>query len=445
VRLKPSTCNFRAIAAPGRNLLFNGVTGALYDLDDAESRVVESLLDERRPAGHDDAPVFRAALVDGGFLVDSRRDEASELLARGTEECRADDVLEVDINPTWGCNSRCRYCYIVPRPGRMKPSTEKAIGAFLRQQVPRFSEVRLSWAGGEPLLCSDTVLSLTRLARDVAAGSSVRLVVVLLTNGLLLEGELARRLEAAGLTHCHVTVDGLANTHDRLRPRAGERPSWAKTMKNLHRLLEVTSTVTLNLRVNVDDSNIREAGSLLDSFDSADRARIRVDLSPVMPRASRTGAVRVPSPGLLHALSLLARHAIRAGFKVIQPRCDANRRTYCSAEKECNFHIGPDGALMKCHDPEIPEAKVGRLTLDGTKALNSRYSTWHSLPVGAPHCRECRFLCLCGGGCRLLRLRGAPSPDCQAWFSDIENLIVNLHLEATLAAGGSAPALPPVP
>ena len=104
-----------------------------------------------------------------------------------------------------------------------------------------------------------------------------------------------------------------------------------------------------------------------------------------------------PSPPLLRALNLLARHAILAGYKIIQPRCSADRRTFCSAEKRCNFHVGPDGTLMKCHDPAIPEANVGRIRPDGIAELDLRYASWHALPSGSPHCRDCRFLCLCGG------------------------------------------------
>lgn len=431
MKLKPSKYNFRASAGPDKNLLFNGFTGALYEFTDAELQLLEPLLNSGCVGGEGETESLRRVLGNGGFLVDSGRDEASELFRRGVDESRACDILELEINPTWECNARCSYCFIAQRSGRMNLVTEGAIGTFLAKQIPRFSEVRLLWSGGEPLLCTDTVCALSRVARDLAASAGVPLTVTLLTNGLLLNQERIRRLESAGVSHCHITLDGLANTHDRFRGIEQGSSPWATTMSNMHRLLNETDAITLNLRINVDESNTREAAQLLDMLDRSKRERIRIDISPVQPPSTEFGVSPAPSRGLLREINLLARRAICAGFRVAQPKCRPNRSTYCSADNLHNFHIGPDGAVTKCHDPAIAEAHVGDLAPDGTLQFGNRYSVWHSIPANESRCWECRYLCVCGGGCRLLRLQGISSPDCHAWFADMEGAIVNAYLEAT--------------
>lgn len=208
-------------------------------------------------------------------------------------------------------------------------------------------------------------------------------------------------------------------------------------MEHLLTLLDVTCAITVNLRINLTVSNLNEAWNLLESFDAARRRRMQVDLTPVIQRPTPGQPVPVPDAALLHDVNLLARHAIESGFRIVEPRCDS-KRLYCPAERRGSFHIGPDGSLMKCHDPAIPEALVGRIGPDGIPELTQHAVAWHALPIGGHECRTCRFLCFCGGGCRLHRIRGRRNEQCQVWFEDIESLVVNRYLEATRSGGSPA-------
>lgn len=438
--LRGSRFNFASTATTGSQLLLNGITGALCELDDSEWSVATQLF-----KGGDDlsrAPAvdeIRGQLRAGGFLVEEGTDEAETLVRRSERGRTRDDVLEIDINPTWSCNARCTYCYVQRSGKRMPPAVVRSVGAFLRRGIPRYPETRLSWAGGEPLLRSEIVIDLTALASEVARASGARLSVTVLSNGLLLDSRRARALEAAGVTHVHVTVDGLAETHDRARPAAGGRPSWGRTMANLRSLVETTETTTLNLRINVEADTLSGAAELLERFEPWQRARMQVDLSPVLRPSAASGQVPAPSPELQREITLLARRAIRLGYRVLQPRCEP-KTLFCTAEKPSTLHIGPDGTLMKCHDPSIPEALVGRLDPEGREVWNTRNDRWSSAAAGTirDECRECRFLCFCGGGCRLRRLRQTEAHDCRAWFADLEGLIANRHLEATVSSVGAA-------
>lgn len=96
-----------------------------------------------------------------------------------------------------------------------------------------------------------------------------------------------------------------------------------------------------------------------------------------------------------------------------------------SADKQLNLQIGPDGGLSKCNSTGKPEARVGQLDERGMAVLDSNNETWHTAAVFGDRCAECRYLCFCGGGCRVGRLRGVQDPSCQLRFADLENMIIN--------------------
>jgi MoaA/NifB/PqqE/SkfB family radical SAM enzyme len=121
-------------------------------------------------------------------------------------------VVAVTLN----CNARCLMCDIWKQPGagEMQPREYLRLPASLRE---------INLTGGEPFLRRD-------LPEVVAAVRQAcpRARVVISTNGLLVDrmGEMAPRLlQQAPALGVRVSIDGLEETHDRLRgvPGAFER------------------------------------------------------------------------------------------------------------------------------------------------------------------------------------------------------------------------------
>jgi len=115
---------------------------------------------------------------------------------------------------TNACNLRCRHC-------------ESAAGAILPQelnhdqaldlcdQIVAMHWKRVNITGGEPLLRRDWAEIACRLSQGGCT-------VALITNGLLFNEKTARQAKEAGVTTVAVSLDGLAETHNRIRPTAGK-------------------------------------------------------------------------------------------------------------------------------------------------------------------------------------------------------------------------------
>jgi len=106
----------------------------------------------------------------------------------------------VTVAVTYRCQCRCIHCYS-DSPGR--PPEEEMTTAQLKsviRQIRDLGALAVHFSGGEPLLRKD-IYDLVAYARGLGLLTRVN------TNGMLINRESAKRLKAAGLTECGVSLD----------------------------------------------------------------------------------------------------------------------------------------------------------------------------------------------------------------------------------------------
>lgn len=114
---------------------------------------------------------------------------------------------------TLACNLSCRHCASAagrPRPREL--TLDEALG--LCGQLPALAVQEVDFTGGEPLVREDWWRIAERL-RELSI--TTRMV----TNGLLLTPATVERMKAVGLSTVAVSIDGVAEVHDRIRSSAG--------------------------------------------------------------------------------------------------------------------------------------------------------------------------------------------------------------------------------
>ena len=132
----------------GAALLFNGLSGALVELDADEEPRIRALLAAPDEVCPDDEDL--AALAEAGFLVVSHDEEFTRLEARARRgRSGQHGTLELVVSPTWVCNFRCDYGYVDQRSGVMAAETELAIEQFAARGLEEHDLVELSRYGGE--------------------------------------------------------------------------------------------------------------------------------------------------------------------------------------------------------------------------------------------------------------------------------------------------------
>ena len=140
---------------------------------------------------------------------------------------------------TLRCDHACTHCGSragVARDGEL--STDEALDVVAQLAAMGAREVAL--IGGEAYL-HDGFLEICRALAARGIGAA------LVTGGRGITDGLARDLASAGLTHAGVSIDGLEDTHDRMRNLRG---SWRAAMTALDRLRAAGVPTSSNINLN---------------------------------------------------------------------------------------------------------------------------------------------------------------------------------------------------
>ncbi len=182
-------------------------------------------------------------------------------------------TLSAWLHLTDRCNLQCRYCYLPPvgqasclskydrqdacptSAGDMPLNIgHAAIEATFRSAlIHQFSQIKLKYAGGEPLLRFPFIIELHRYAQDLAKRHGLTVGGVILSNGTLLTANMVETMQALGL-RLMISLDGLGESHDAQRCYANGRGSVGEVRRAIE--LALTHGLKPNISVTVSGRNI---------------------------------------------------------------------------------------------------------------------------------------------------------------------------------------------
>ncbi|MFN7146446.1 MAG: radical SAM protein, partial [Myxococcota bacterium] len=161
-----------------------------------------------------------------------------------------------------GCNLRCAFCDLWE--GKQHVPVDRTLR--LLDEARAIGTRTLVLTGGEPLL-HPGLFEIVRGAKARGMGVNVT------TNGTLVERHYAA-LVAAGVDSLSMSIDGLQETHDRLRGQAGaHQKTWRALLKVLH-----DGKMGANVYFTVTNQNVRE---LVPVWEEVRRAGAGFDFWPV--------------------------------------------------------------------------------------------------------------------------------------------------------------------
>jgi radical SAM protein with 4Fe4S-binding SPASM domain len=261
-----------------------------------------------------------------------------------------EEVREIDrsVRPvycvwevTLRCDLACRHCG--SRAGKTREgelSTEECLD--LIAQLADMGVEEVSLIGGEVYLRDDWT-ELARAVRDHGMECGI------VTGGRGITLERAKRARDAGVQAMSVSVDGLQQTHDRLRALRG---SWDAAMAALDNLAAVGLARSTNTQINA--WNIREIPALLELLIPKGIHAWQVQFTVAMGRAVDEADMLLEPYQMLELLPMLAR---------LKERTDAHDITMWPGNNVGYF--GPYESLlrgnMRCG--HLEPCTAGRLTL----------------------------------------------------------------------------------
>ncbi|MCR5837673.1 MAG: radical SAM protein [Lachnospiraceae bacterium] len=175
--------------------------------------------------------------------------------------------LKLTIIPTELCNFRCVYCYETHNKGKMTDDVEQAIVKFAKRNAKDYSSVDIEWFGGEPLLESSRVITLSKQIKEVCKNNKIPMVSSMTTNGYLLTQDILSQLIDANVLYYQITLDGPESIHNKMRPLVSGEGSFNKIYNNLLDAKKVDKYFKIAIRINVSKDNKDSINELLKKLD----------------------------------------------------------------------------------------------------------------------------------------------------------------------------------
>lgn len=323
------------------------------------------------------------------------------------------------------CNLGCTYCYARQgsfggEPASMALDVALASVELLVACAAAGERVNLAFLGGEPLANRAVVRAATTHAAARAMAAGVPITFSITTNGTLLTEDDGRFFEEHGFA-VTISLDGIGEAHDRLRPFKGGRGSYARVVEAAAPLLAMQRRMQVSARVTVTPENLELAATLdelvrlgfhsvgfspmLASPEGADELAAS-DLETMLARMIECGRAferamlerrRYPFANMTNAIRALAR---------------GTHRPYPCGAGAGYFGVSADGDLAACHRfVGDPAGAMGTLSAGVDPARRMAWLAERHVHRQEP-CRSCWARYLCGGGCHHEVIhRGRPACD----------------------------------
>jgi len=324
-------------------------------------------------------------------------------------------------NITRRCNLKCVHCYSDSDsrefPGELNwLECRSVIDNLAAYRVPA-----LLLSGGEPLI-HPLFFYIAGYARELG------LRLTLSTNGTLITPEIAKKLRDVGFSYVGISLDGIGETHDRFRGRAGVFEKAVNAFRNCRAVGQ-----KVGLRLTLTKNTVDDLDSILDFIEEEDIPRVcfyhlvysgrganlsllspdemRAALDKIMDRVEawhRDGKTRevltvdqpADGPYLLMRLEKSDPGRARKALELLRWNGGGNNSSGVGiANVDTQGNVHPDQFWQAHTLGNVRDRSFNTIWRDMSDPI-LRELRRNPRPVKG-RCANCRFLQICGGGFRV--------------------------------------------
>jgi len=298
--------------------------------------------------------------------------------------------LRVSLNITKKCNLRCKHCFSNSGNVDSNELTTKELFNLI-SQMRDAGTFFLAIGGGEPLLRDD-------LFRVIKYARENFIAVSIVTNGLLMNKEIAKKLDALNLNTITVSIDGLEKNHDYIRGEGNFR----KAVEKIKLLRKYCRTSTLAMRVVINSLNINEYRELIKLAEELSLDLIRFTPILLLGRAEDNQDLLINQDQYIHFLKKTQN--IKSKIKLELPQKE-NERKWFASPREFGCHCGKEVCWITQSGDFYPCIFFGDNFITGNirneKFLDLWTKTKNKVRLrGNEICNNCSEFKKCRGGCR---------------------------------------------
>lgn len=383
----------------GSFYVFNSVSGSLYRMTAEQHTGYRRFIADGSP--DDCAPETLASLVAGRMIITDNANELATLEKRYEASRRDHSHFALTIVTSLGCNFDCPYCFEAKHPSIMDSEVRRQVLNVVDDQLQRVDAFDVTWFGGEPLVGRQPLLELSDAFIERCDSHQVHYGASIITNGFLLDEKTCEALRARKVRFAQIGLDGPPAVHDRMRPLAGGRGSFAQILDNIKTAVDY---MTVQVRVNIDTANFEKVEALFEILADAGLAgRVTVSAGHIVGAQTNLLAPSASYSGCLtrNEFSRFERdfHALAQRYGLSAPALPRQITTPCTAVRSNELVVGSRGELYKCWN-SVGDAMDVIGHISHYSDHNGRMAKWMSYdPFSDAECSGCVALPVCMGGC----------------------------------------------
>jgi len=372
-------------------------------------------------------------LLENYFIITSQI-EIQNIIKNQVIENNSDKYLQLTLLPAqMSCNFACIYCYEDRnQKDRMTNETKNILLKYI-QNNQKLKYLQIEWFGGEPLLNKDFILDFSKEALTYCENNNISYRSSMTTNAYYLTQETFLELFKYNIKAYQITIDGLEEDHNKLRPLSNGKPTFQTIMNNLvqiSNLADIDFRIVIRVNFN-ENSNIDKFIEQIKEFNFSNDKRFSFVFRPIQTNwntMSNDVACKVAPTSLQMEYEQKAiKNGLTKGDYMLYKDIGS---TSCYASRENALIIYPDMSIRKCSialDDEINV--VGYIDKDSKLIKNKNWDLWtinkYSIH-NKSECQSCSFNAQCLSSACPLKFIKNSEIICPEVVYNLENLSTNI-------------------
>lgn len=201
-------------------------------------------------------------LTDCGFLVENGINEIA-LADYYLNQKINPKFLNLFIVPTRFCNFDCVYCYEEHKPLYMNFETQKEVARFVKNTLPKYSGIIVTWFGGEPTVALKAVEYISTEIKQICKDLKKSYYAAINTNGYELTQKVMEQFLNYNIRYFQICIDGTKSTHEKHRRHIKNDDSYDRIVDNL---INIKKNIKRGFKIVIRTNVTKEILSVMDDY-----------------------------------------------------------------------------------------------------------------------------------------------------------------------------------
>lgn len=334
-------------------------------------------------------------LKEGQFIVNDDFNELMVLNYRKLKKRFDTSLYQVVINTTLDCNVNCWYCYETKEKGSfLKKEVIEAIKKNIEYKYANspFLILKMSFFGGEPFLYFEGIKEILSFSEGFCLKNNVQLIADFTTNATLITESQINYLKKFRC-YFQIPIDGDKELHNKIKRNKEQKiDAYQLTMNNIHRLLALSPSSYVIVRVNFDKRTLYRFDNILKDIIDVDRQRC----SLILKKVWQCPVEDINSDLLKETIQKCLDNKFYVDYYALP------KTNLCFAERLNQVLFNYDGKVFKCSTIDAFDDKhaMGKIDMEtGTIEWNETKIAQLSADLTQEKCIKCKMYPSCMGPC----------------------------------------------